>query len=223
MALTAGPGHTGSTATLAYVRFSPETQSREILALLGRHRRGSLSFDLCRRCRRLHIWSLAGLGGMESEGLEIRMLRLARTKAPHDYRWSRSGVALRTQEFWDDLPPVLRGRPEVPCEHLDWRPGRVRDALACRQYRKLTGRSHWPDSRATHRAVCTSPASRHAAPERLGGQLDQAREEYAAAEQAAAEAARSGVRSDARMARRARKNAAARIDWLSKRLDELDD
>lgn len=209
-------------ATLAYVRYSPDTESREILALLGRRSWGSLSFDLCRRCRRGHIWSLGVLAVMQGEGLETRMLRMARAKAPDDYRWTRSGMASRSKEFWDDhVPAELSGRSEVPCEHLDWRPGRLRDAWACLRYWRLTGKFYWPDSRAGFSAVRNSKASRLAAPERLQAQLNQARQQLAEAESAAIEAERNAVRSEIRRARKARKVAAARIEWLQKKLDEV--
>ncbi|HEY2442005.1 MAG TPA: hypothetical protein VGI31_02625 [Streptosporangiaceae bacterium] len=218
--LTDGTG--SPAAKLTYVRFSPDSSSREILVLLGKRRWGSLSFDLCRRCRRGHIWSLSVLAVMQGEGLETRMLRMARSKAPEDYRWTRSGLASGTREFWEHIPPELSGQPEVPCEHLDWRPGRLRDAWACLRYWRLTRHLYWPDSRVRHSAVRKSSASRNAAPERLQAQLEQARQERDADERAAAEAARDGVPSEARRARKARKNAVARIEWLGKRIDELD-
>jgi hypothetical protein len=219
---THGTRPAAAVATLAYVRFSPDTESRQILVLLGKRSWGSLSFDLCRRCRRGHIWSLGVLAVMQGEGFENRMLRMARAKGPDDYRWTRSGLASRGQEFWDHTPPELRGRPEVPCEHLDWRPGRLRDAWACLRYWRITGKLYWPDSRASHSAVCKSTASRIAAPERLQAQLDQARQELAEAELADAEAARDGLRGEVRRARNARKNAVARIEWPHKMIDELD-
>jgi hypothetical protein len=197
---------------LRYLRFCPDGDSRAILLLLGKRRYGSVNFDICDRCRRVHIWHLGVLATMYGHQFETRMLQMARAKAPDDYRLTRSGLATCTQDFWDSLPAELSSRPEVPCEHFDWRPGRIRNTWASLKYRRLTGQFIWPDARATHNAVRHSPASREAAPERLGGQIEQARRELAEADRI----------TDARKARKARDNALARIDWLRRQLDELD-
>ncbi|MGH3164335.1 MAG: hypothetical protein ACRDN0_00385 [Trebonia sp.] len=105
----------------------------------------------------MHIWHLGVLATMNGHQFELRMLQMARAKAAGDYRLTRSGLATCTQEFWDSLPPELSGRPEVPCEHFDWRPGRIRDTWASVKYWRLTGRFIWPDARATHNAVCAAP------------------------------------------------------------------
>jgi hypothetical protein len=196
---------------LRYLRFSPDTATREVLLLLGKRCYGSVNFDICDRCRRVHIWHLGVLAAVYGHQFETRMLQMARVKAPDDYRLTRSGLATCAQEFWDNLPPELSSRPEVPCEHFDWRPGRIRNTWASLKYWRLTGRFIWPDARATHNAVCHSPAARRAAPERLGSQLEQARRELAEA----------GRTTEARKARKARKNALVWIDWLRRRLDEL--
>jgi hypothetical protein len=213
---------------LAYVGFSPESNTRQILLLLNKSCYGSVDFDVCRRCQRVHIWHLSVLAVMQGHGFETRMLRMVRARTPEYYRWTRSGLATRPQEFWDSLPPELSSGPAVPCEHFDWRPGRIRNAWACLRYRRLTGRWYWPDARAEQRAVRASPASRQAAPERLSAQLEQARQELAEADQRIAEAAREGRQSEGRKsetlrAHAIRKNALARVKWLGERLDELDD
>lgn len=141
-------------ARLAYVRYSPHSQSREILVLLGTSGWGSLSFDLCRRCRRGHVWSLSVLRAMQNEGLEMRMLRMARTKANEGDRWTRSGAASRAAEFWDHIPRELTPELEEPCEHLRQYPGPIRGVWASVRYWRVTGHFHWPASReerAAHR------------------------------------------------------------------------
>jgi hypothetical protein len=204
---------------LVYFRFSPDSDSRQILLMIDKRGFGSTDFELCRRCRRVHIWQLGVLAGMQGEGYEVRTLRMIQAMAPDDYRWTRSGLASRTQEFWDQIPAELRGRSEVPCEHMDQRPGRVRNAWACLRYWRITGKLYWPNARSSHAAVLTSKAARKAAPERLQAQLDQARQELADAEQRAADAT---LRKEVRRARKARKNAAARIDWLRNQIGELE-
>lgn len=208
---------------LAYVEFSPESNTRQILLLLSKWCCGSVDFDVCRRCQRVHIWHLGVLAVMQGHGFETSMLRMVRARTPDYYRWTRSGRATCPQEFWDSLPPELSSRPAVPCEHLDWRPGRGRNAWACLRYWRLTGRWYWPDAREGQRAVLASPASRQAAPERLNAQIEQARQELAEADQRIAEAEREGRQSEARQAHTSRKNALARIKWLGDRLDELGD
>ncbi|WP_433005439.1 hypothetical protein [Kribbella sp. CA-294648] len=209
-------------AKLAYVGFSPASNTRQMLLLLGKWDCGSVDFDVCGRCQRVHIWHLGVLAVMQGYGFETSMLRMIRARTPDYYRWTRSGLATCPQEFWDGLPPELSSRPAVPCEHFDWRPGRVRNAWACLRYRRLTGKWYWPDARAEHRAVSASPAARRAAPERLGAQLEQARQDLAEADRRIAEAARENQQTEAQRAHALRKNTLARIKWLGERLDEPD-
>ncbi|PSK67616.1 hypothetical protein B0E53_00426 [Micromonospora sp. MH33] len=142
----AGPRSAARYTRLEYFRYSPHSESRQILVMTGKRSWGELDFDLCRRCRRGHVWTLGLLAVMHGEGWEIRMLHMARTKAPDDYRWTRSGQASRSKEFWDHVPPELSSEPEDLCEHLPCVPSRLREVWACVRYWRLTGRLHWPDS-----------------------------------------------------------------------------
>jgi hypothetical protein len=147
--LISARAHAGGprSARLEYLRYSPDSESRQILVMTGKRSWGELNFDLCRRCRRGHIWTLGLLAVMQGEGWELRMLRMARTKAPDDYRWTRSGQASRSKEFWDQVPAELSSEPEELCEHLPYVPSRLREVWACVRYWRLTGRLHWPDTK----------------------------------------------------------------------------
>jgi len=148
-------------ARLAYVRYSPRSNCREILVLLGTRSWGSLSFDMCRRCRRGHVWSLSVLRAMQDEGLETRMLRMSRAKAPEGHRWTRSGAASTAAEFWDRIPRELNPEPDEPCQHLRQYPGPMGGAWASVRYWQVTGHFHWPASRKERRARRRGAAGRH--------------------------------------------------------------
>jgi hypothetical protein len=148
MALTHGPRRpVAEVARLVYLRYSPDSGSRQLLLLLGKNRWGSLNFDVCRRCRRVHIWSLTVLAEMKDEGFEARMLGIARTKVHGDYRWTFGGMAGQVQQFWSGgSRPVPAREPDEVCEHLrKQRPGKLRDLWARVRYWRLTGQLHWPD------------------------------------------------------------------------------
>ncbi|HEX3732848.1 MAG TPA: hypothetical protein VHU91_08015 [Mycobacteriales bacterium] len=136
MALTHGAGPVAELVRLVYLRYSPDSGSRQVLLLLGKRSWGSLNFDVCRRCRRAHIWSLAILAAMQGGGSEARMLRIAHAKMPDDYRWTLGGMAGQAQQFWSGRArPIPTREPGEVCEHLrKQRPGKLRDLWARVRY-----------------------------------------------------------------------------------------
>ncbi|KAB2345184.1 hypothetical protein [Actinomadura rudentiformis] len=149
MALAHGAGtrSVSEAARLVYLRYSPDSSSRQVLLLLGKRNWGSLDFDVCPRCRRAHIWSLTLPAVMKGEGFEARMVRIALAKVPDDHRWTLGGMAGEAQRFWPGgTRPVRAREPDELCEHLKRRqPGKLRDLWARVRYWRLTGQLHWPD------------------------------------------------------------------------------
>jgi hypothetical protein len=131
---------------LVYVPYSPASEHPEILLMIGKRIWGNLGFDVCRRCRRGHVFSVVIRDAM-GDGWDTRMLRAARDAAPADYRWTYGEFILRSPEFWTSLPPDLSCAPEKLCAHLPVVPGRLREVWSCLRYWRLTGQLYWPDTK----------------------------------------------------------------------------
>ena len=130
-----------------YLRYSPESDSRQVLLLVGKRNWGSLDFDVCDRCRRVHVWTFTLLAVLQNEGYEAEMLRLARAQVSAQYRWTYDAMAERTDQYWTGDPRPMRNHDyDDLCVHLkDEHPGKLRDLWSRLHYWHLTGQLHWPD------------------------------------------------------------------------------
>jgi hypothetical protein len=133
---------------LVYLQYSPASRSRQILLLIGKHKWGSLDFDVCDRCARAHIDIFTLRAVIQNEGFEAEMLQLARAQVPDRYRWTYGAMAERADRFWvGDPRPLAAREPDELCEHLvDLRePGKLRDLRERLRYWRLTGQLLWPE------------------------------------------------------------------------------
>ncbi|WP_129799779.1 hypothetical protein [Streptomyces sp. F001] len=116
--------------------------------MLGKRSWGSIDYDVCRACQRVHIQHARVPAVMQGEGHEARMLRFARTKAPRGYRWTL-GPGVDTSPFWTNVHGELDYTVERSCDHLRKKlPGTLEDLWGRLKWWRLTGQIWLPPTRA---------------------------------------------------------------------------